>query len=668
MKLKYILIFLFCFSSNLIFGQKERVTSIYLKHNNLNTSLIEERSYDHQYRLVRVVKYHYNSYGQNCLDSAYYHETTTYEYDVNGELVNESKYHGDKLYRQIVKLNDHNSSITKRINYFTERESKNGKIVNTPKTNTAILEWVKFEKGKITEKRVYPDPDNSTRYLQENWTYKGPRLQQYTIQNQLSDGIFKSDYLISSNEKMTINYRVDRDSMPERIEISHQYDEADPHINSIEHFDLEGRLVEKEEFGRYLSYTTHERYYYEKDRYGYSNRTFRIMDEQIDDMSCGDIEVGHKPSDYEWIIYNIDTSYSIINREKNFDYPVFEHSKYYTIGYKDPEESFSYIYKNKDSILFSNTILREEKQEYDKEKKVLRLITYGQETDNSCKHSYGKILETVIDSLKKTKTRIIYHNPEYDKRHLIETKYILDWSTEKDIRKEEYSPFTGKINLITVYGYNKNGELISEKDSIATNQKRRTVQHEYMAGRLKSSKTNIKDKSDILEQFEYAPDGSLKKSEKITTYKKDGEQYGDFTIYEPDGSYTKIYISHLQRPSHERDSSVVKYNTKLKVVEERKYSKTILFRGYFDEYNERGQLTRSYNEEKDMDIHLIYNKAGRLVQKKIYRTGDAVDLIKKKINNTDNPYLLRSDEVYIYNFSPAIMETYKHFSVNKKKD
>lgn len=666
MKLKYSLTILICYFSILCFAQKERVTSIYLKHDELNTSLIEERCYDNQDRLVKTTTYRYNPYRSKCLaDSVWSYDTKFYEYNESGDLICETEYSKDKLDKKRVKVTDSKSSITKEYRYITESKRKNGLEIKETRIDTSILEWIKFNKGKVTEKRVYPKPLDQSKYVQENWTYKGSFLQQYSIENFYSESIKKHNYTVLEYEKMTIYYRADLDSIPDRIEFS-KYQDNIFEKRRIYNFDLEGRVVEELEFDEEENpdYSIHSRYYYfGKYEYGYSCRSRKKMDVDISNMDCDGLEFNSQPLDYNWEMYTIDTSYVYENHEKRIDYAKYEQTKDYVIGYEneDLEESFVYLYKNRDSILYSNVIFREEKQEYDKEKKIFRSIVYGQEKPSSCQFSYGKTLETITDSLRKTKTQIIYSTLTSDTPHPIEEKSILDWATDRPIRKIEYVVPTNKISRITVYGYNSNGDLISEKDSVVTIQKRKEIQHEYYkAGLRKSTKTSVKGNYDVQENFEYAPDGNLKKSEKITTY-KNGEKYGEIVLYysnipncrihDLSGAQYVININNLDKPAKFRDSSIVRYDPQSKIIEERRYSKTKLVDGYFDEYNERGQLTRSYNNERRLDVHLIYDSIGRLVEKEIYRPGV-------------NP-ILENHEVYIHNFLPLKLETYKNLSIKK---
>ncbi|MBO9703647.1 MAG: hypothetical protein J7604_25810 [Sporocytophaga sp.] len=557
MKLKYILTVLICSVSTFCLSQKEKVTTVYLKYDEFNTALLEERHYDQQDRLIKETKYSYIPSGRKCKieDSAYYHETKTYEYDENGVLINESVYNkAMRLIKKTVKEYDHKSSVTIRYNFRTTTKREKGVEIEVSKIDTSILESLKFDKGKITEKKVYTDPDfSSKKYIQENWKYKGSFLEQYSIVNFSSKELIKHGYEVPENDKMTIYYRPDLDSIPEKIEIVDC--DKDPLLKgkTIYNFDLEGRVAEElsTSGGPHPRYTDKTRYYYGNDpyQYAYATHSYEKVSTNIEEMDCGVVEPGDESLDYNWYIYNYDTAYIHIHKVQKFEYKVYDQDKFYTIGYKNPTEAFVYLHKNKDSILFQNTITREEKQEYDKEKKILRLLVMGQKSPNSCEYSYEKIMETIIDSLKKTKTRMTYDHTIDEGRHYLHYKHFLDWNTEKEIKKIQYD-LTGKVYLITVNKYNKKGELISEIDSVAAFAPKRNIEHEYdMTGRRKSTKTIIKGYSEELENFEYMSDGTLKKSIKITTYKKDDSKYCDIVIYEPDGSHTRINISDLHKPA-----------------------------------------------------------------------------------------------------------------------
>lgn len=665
MKLKYSLTILICYFSILCFAQKERITSIYLKHDELNTSLLEERYYDKQDRLVKTTTYRYYPYKRKCsADSAWSYDTKVYEYNESGELISETEYSKNWLYKKRVKVTDSKSSITKEYKYTTEVKHKDGLEIKETRVDTTVLEWIKFNKGKVTEKRVYPNPLlNPLKYVQENWTYKGSFLKQYSIENFYSESIKKQNYSVSENEKITIYYRPDLDSIPERIEFS-EYQDNQFKKNTIFNFDLEGRVVEEIDLDEdqkpdYNNYTRY--YYFGKNEYAHSCRSTEKMDEDISEMDCGGIELGYKTLDYEWVMYSFDTSYNHINHERNFEYAVYEQTKNYVIGYEDIEESFVYLNKRKDSILYANTIIREEKEEYDKANKVYRSVVYGQENSDNCKNSYGKIMETVTDSLRKSKTRITYHTSTAETPHPIEDKYILDWATGREIRKIEYVPSTGKVYRFAVYGYDSKGNLISENDSITLYKNKKYIKYEYdNAGLLKSRNTIIKNFTETQEYFEYARNGNLKNIKKIMY--ENGHKDCDIIIYDStnalcriddlNGAQCRIEIRHLEKTVKDRDSTIIRYNPQLKIEEKRIYKKHKLVDGFFDEFNERGQLTRSYNNEAGLDVYLIYDSTGRLVEKKTYKPG-----IK--------PYLM-NHEVYIHNFLPGKLETYKNLSINKK--
>ncbi|MBO9703646.1 MAG: hypothetical protein J7604_25805 [Sporocytophaga sp.] len=90
-------------------------------------------------------------------------------------------------------------------------------------------------------------------------------------------------------------------------------------------------------------------------------------------------------------------------------------------------------------------------------------------------------------------------------------------------------------------------------------------------------------------------------------------------------------------------------------MQKRGYDKTKLIKGFFDEYNERGQLTRSYNRDLYLDVHLFYDNVGRLLEKKTYKL-------------TDKAAYLSRHEVYTHNFLPAKPNYYKNFSINYKSN